>query len=244
MRYMFISWLVLSLTSACDLNHNWKTELVETEKTIPVFCWGILVQNAVGKKWQKAMVLDVEDLHRKKGFLRETENQLAERTEEEAKVFAASLMKTESSTDLLFYSEEKYGFSPQELYSAENLQKLAEKAGVDYFLKIKLRNYGTMFRRQIDLYPRNKGVFNEEKQYTVDFAYAVLNAQGLYVDFLDYKGSLVESWVYRIDEDGSRTNISSVSYDTQKNDILSVQNFLGLEKIGEFGTSLVSFLEF
>jgi hypothetical protein len=190
------------------------------------------------------MVLDVEDLHRKKGFLRETENQLEDRTEEEAKAFVGALMKTESSDSLLFYSQEKYGFSPQELYSADNLRKLAENAGVDYFLKIKLRNYGAMFRRQIDLYPRNKGVFNEEKQYTVDFAYAVLNAQGLYVDFLDYKGSLVESWVYRMDENGKRLDISSEAYDPKIKTVVSTQNFLGLEKIGEFGTSLVSFLDF
>lgn len=243
MLHLLVFWLVSPLISACDLNHNWKTELVETEKTIPAFCWGLLVQDAVGKKWQKVMVLDVEDLHRKKGFLRETENQLEDRTEEEVRSFADSLMKTESS-NLLFYSREKYGFSTQELYLADNLRKLAEIAGVDYFLKIKLRNYGTMFRRQIDLYPRNKGVFNEEKQYSADFAYAVLNAQGLYVDFLDYKGSLAESWVYRINENGERLDISSEAYNPQTKTVVSTQNFLGLEKVGEFGTSLVSFLEF
>lgn len=227
--------------AACDLNHNWVTGWVETEKSIPAFAWGLLARDAFSEKWPQAMILDIDDLHKKKGVLRETDSQILERSPEEVQSFVASLMQA-NVPGVKFYSQEKHGFSSQDFYQAENLQYLAQAENIDYFIKIKLRNYGTMHRHQYDSYPRNKGVFQDEKQYSIDFAYAVLDTQGMYVDFKDYKSFMTELWVYRMSEEGVRTDISSSAYEEKTGTVVNVQHFLGLEKIEEFGKSLVSFL--
>ncbi len=238
----FIFYILVVLCStvagwlhACDLNHDWKTDAVQTRVDLESAYFSQILDLALGRYPGKFMLLEVKDLYRKQGFLSESGSVPVTREEPDVLEFQMKMAKTQGNRYMSLESAVGYK-QDQNLYDPVVLKELAIKNAVDAFVRVRMRRYGVVETRAIDQYKHNQHVFRDSREHFLELSVALISPEGQYLDFFDVTQAVSEFRVYEKKPNQDPRLISVAEYDQSLRAVIQTDYFLGLDQIRGMGS--------
>lgn len=226
---------------ACDLNHDWKTTKLVSFRDLSPSALKLMLERVLVDFPGRSMILDVKDLYQLKGQITEDgeSHGVSKRSTSEVLELESKLIQSNfESSKIMYYSQGSYGYTSDQLYNPEVLENLASRAQVNYFVRVKLRQYSRLERDYKDNYPHNKHVFQKTIDHTADLTYAVISKKGRYVDFRDATESLSERIVFQNAPDKNRVLILEEGFSSDQSKWISKTNFLGLDTVNKLSQAV------
>lgn len=226
---------------SCDLNHDWKTTKLVSFRDLSPSALKLMLERVLVDFPGRSMILDVKDLYKSKGQITEDgeSHGVSKRSTSEVLELESKLTQSNfESSKIMYYSQGSYGYTSDQLYNPDVLENLANRAQVNYFVRVKLRQYSRLERDYKDNYPHNKYVFQKTIDHTADLTYAVISNKGRYVDFRDSTGSLSERIVFQNAPDKNRVLILEEGFSSDQSKWISKTNFLGLDTVNKLGQAV------
>ena len=190
------------------------------------------------------MLINVKDLYRKVGEVKESSSTVSERTTADTRLLEDLIMKEAPRRDNLeVLNFEKEGLSEENLFEDGVLKSLADKYGIHAFLRIKLRDYHVTRRKSKDHYPHNQHVYQDTTLHGISFSCALISPEGKYLDFLDHRNSIEERHTYQAVPGQDTTTILEAGFDV-KGDYREIAHFLGLESLETMGMRVFEYAGF
>lgn len=233
-KFFILMMVNVSIFWSCDLNHDWKVTKLSAFRDLSSAALHKMLDSALIKFPGKVLVMDVQDLYGLKGEIKETSESTinTSRTSQEIIDFEARLMSSEfSSKKVNFYSSNRKNYDKSIMYDSGALKKLSLDAGVEYFLRVKLRGYSRIEREYKDRYKHNEHVYQKTVDHSSEISYALLSKEGRYIDFVDDKKSFQERIVFQASPDKELVVILREGFDQNQKKWITETNFLGLDTI-------------
>lgn len=185
-------WILVAPACACDPNHDWKTELVWSDRSLVLD----LLRDGVRRELERAggapgavLVLDLQDAYGAvPGRLGEGEE--PRKLPEAARVARARRTHQELLEALAAAGQPVVPFSrveeyltadPQRAYQPAAVRALAAATGATRVVRLELRDYGRVFERQADAFPSNRHLYQEMTGDDVTLRIAVLDQDSRYL---------------------------------------------------------------
>ncbi|MCJ8344183.1 hypothetical protein MJH12_01490 [bacterium] len=243
-------FLVLSCIHSCDLNHDWRLFDTKLERDIDA---RTILNNLIPRldPQKKYMVLEVRDLYQRKGqeklifiddHFQKFNGNSQIRNEEEVSQLQNKLMDMVSKQVLYLPLQDQLA-NKDRLYDQDFLAELKKKYDLDAFISIKLRNYAIVSKKYQDKYEYNQFVFKDTQEHVIEMTYAILNSEGRYLEFKDWKGIITLESIFEQKEDSEKLLIVNKFFNIDEGGYTVEEHFLGLEAIKDFGQTMVGLLE-
>lgn len=219
---------------ACDLNHDWQTTQLMSYRDIQPNVLHRMLEKTLANFPGRLMIIDIKDLYKMKGQINAEGDSLGESRRSTAEVVTLEhqlMQSTYSSLGVIYYSQSTYGFSTSQLYDPEVLAELATKAQVNYFVRVKLRQYSRLERDYKDKYSHNQFVFQKTVDHSAALTYAIISKQARYVDFIDQTNTLEESLVFQEKPGEQALIIMEDRFNSDQTQWINRTNFLGLDMV-------------